>query len=163
MLQECLPQTFAGLCDEVTASAPVWQQWFDSPAPHETPIPEPLRSKLTPFQQLLILKVFRYEKLVFAFTAFVAKNLGKKFITNPPIHLETVFNETSPATPIIFVLSQGADPTSFLITFAEERGFGSRLNMISLGQGQVPFLLPLSDSSLSLFWLLFAFFAIPDG
>eukprot|EP00698_Gefionella_okellyi_P007651 TRINITY_DN186_c0_g4_i1.p1 TRINITY_DN186_c0_g4~~TRINITY_DN186_c0_g4_i1.p1 ORF type:complete len:3955 (+),score=1074.62 TRINITY_DN186_c0_g4_i1:43-11907(+) len=137
-MQTNLNQFFAGMCDSVINDVSSWQQWFESALPHKEPLPAPWDERLTSFQRLLILKTFRPEKLVFAFTDFVSEKLGRKFITNPPISLETVFNDTGPATPIIFVLSVGADPTSFLLQFAEERGYANRLQMISLGQGQGP-------------------------
>lgn len=45
--------------------------------------------------------------------------------------------DTACTTPIIFVLSTGADPTSSLLRFAEEMEYQERLHVISLGQGQV--------------------------
>lgn len=49
--------------------------------------------------------------------------------------MEVVYNDTDVKTPLIFVLSQGADPTSSLIKFAKDKGFSEKLNVISLGQG----------------------------
>lgn len=52
--------------------------------------------------------------------------------------MEVVYADTDVKTPLIFVLSQGADPTSSLIKFAKERNYQDKLNVISLGQGQGP-------------------------
>lgn len=52
--------------------------------------------------------------------------------------MEVVYNDTDVKTPLIFVLSQGADPTSQLIKFAKDKNFSEKLNIISLGQGQGP-------------------------
>jgi hypothetical protein len=54
----------------------------------------------------------------------------------PPFDLQGTYSDSSPLTPIIFVLSAGADPAAYLQRLADERGFASRLHMISLGQGQ---------------------------
>merc|ERR1711988_2097450 len=48
------------------------------------------------------------------------------------------FAASTPDTPIIFVLSTGADPTPYLFKLARETGFYEKLKVISLGQGQGP-------------------------
>ena len=52
--------------------------------------------------------------------------------------MEVVYADTDVKTPLIFVLSTGADPTQALIRFARDKNFSDRLNVISLGQGQGP-------------------------
>ena len=52
--------------------------------------------------------------------------------------MEVIYNDLSVATPLIFVLSMGADPTSTLLKFAQEKGFIEKLFPISLGQGMGP-------------------------
>lgn len=51
--------------------------------------------------------------------------------------LSLVFKDSSPNTPLIFVLSVGTDPAADLYKFAEEMRFSKKLSAISLGQGQV--------------------------
>ena len=51
--------------------------------------------------------------------------------------LSVVFKDSSPSTPLIFVLSPGTDPAANLYKFAEEMRFAKKLSAISLGQGQV--------------------------
>lgn len=48
-----------------------------------------------------------------------------------------MFKDSSPTTPLIFVLSVGTDPAADLYKFAEEMRFSKKLSAISLGQGQV--------------------------
>jgi len=50
--------------------------------------------------------------------------------------MDVIYVDTDVKTPLIFVLSAGADPTSSLIKFAKDRNFAEKLNVISLGQGQ---------------------------
>ena len=60
------------------------------------------------------------------------------FMTADASGLLDVFPDTNARTPVIFVLSTGADPTAQLQRFAEKKGWTARerLHMISLGQGQ---------------------------
>jgi len=81
-----------------------------------------------------------------AVTNFVARKLGKSFVEPPPFDLEKSFGDSSPLTPLIFILSYGADPTMALLKFAQDKGFkGEKFNSISLGQGQVSLPACLSD------------------
>ncbi|XP_063314781.1 dynein axonemal heavy chain 6 [Pelobates fuscus] len=94
--------------------------------------------KLNLFQKLILIKSVKEEKVVFAVTEFVIKNLGKKFIENPPIDLPTLYQDMSVSTPLVFILSTGSDPMGAFQRFARERGYSERVQSISLGQGQGP-------------------------
>jgi len=47
--------------------------------------------------------------------------------------MNVMYENINKTTPLIFVLSQGADPTSQLIKFAQEMNFMDKLTAISLG------------------------------
>jgi dynein heavy chain len=47
--------------------------------------------------------------------------------------MAVLYENISTVTPLIFVLSKGADPTTTLYKFAQERDFGEKINFISLG------------------------------
>jgi dynein heavy chain len=64
--------------------------------------------------------------------------MGLQYVEPPPFNLAACYADSSATTPLIFVLSPGSDPTAALLQFAAEKGMGSRLNAISLGQGQGP-------------------------
>jgi len=95
---------------------------------------------LNEFQHMIMVKVLREERLTLSASHFVGAKLGKEFTEPKPWNLFEVFKDTAAGTPIIFILSTGADPTSMLQRFAEKKGYiaGERLHMISLGQGQGP-------------------------
>ena len=68
---------------------------------------------------------------------YVALYMGQRFIEPQSSDLSAVFKESSPVTPLIFVLSAGTDPAADLHKFAEEMRFSKKFSSISLGQGQV--------------------------
>ena len=73
-----------------------------------------------------------------AVSDFVMEKLGKKFVEPPPFDLAKSYNDSSCCSPLIFILSPGADPTMSLLKYAEDKKFGGdKFNSISLGQGQV--------------------------
>jgi dynein heavy chain len=50
--------------------------------------------------------------------------------------MDMLFKDTNLMTPLIFILSTGADPTQMLLRFAAAKEYSERLFPISLGQGQ---------------------------
>ncbi|XP_043475594.1 dynein axonemal heavy chain 6 isoform X1 [Leptopilina heterotoma] len=93
---------------------------------------------LTDIEKLMLLKALKEEKLIFALTAYVKKNLGQKFVESPIISLESLYSDTSKKIPLVFILNTGSDPFSAFQKFATKMGFGDKYQSISLGQGQGP-------------------------
>lgn len=75
------------------------------------PLAEPFEGSLTRFQKLLVLRCLRPDRVLAAVRDFVASNLGQRFIEPPPFDLAACFKESSPATPLVFVLSPGTFST----------------------------------------------------
>lgn len=68
------------------------------------------------------------------FSNYVLNQMGAYFDEIKTTTLDEIFATSDYKTPLIFILSTGADPTSSLLKFAAERG--RQLSVISLGQGQ---------------------------
>ena len=49
---------------------------------------------------------------MFSLSKYVLENLGKFYLESPIITMEKIYVDSDYKTPIIFVLSAGADPTS---------------------------------------------------
>jgi dynein heavy chain len=62
--------------------------------------------------------------------------MGSLYVDTHASKLDEVYRDSDFKTPIIFVLSTGADPANLLFNFALERGYSERLHVISLGKGQ---------------------------
>lgn len=51
--------------------------------------------------------------------------------------LDMIYEQTTPFTPVVFILSPGSDPTADLMKLADRCGFGGgKFKYLSLGQGQ---------------------------
>ena len=81
----------------------------------------------------------RPDRLPSALSIFIGERLGEKYIEQLPFNMEETFSETSPTTPIFFVLFPGVDPTPEV----ERQGakldisiMNGRFRNISMGQGQ---------------------------
>ena len=127
---------FETLSQSVSGSdSATWKKFMLCDEPHNEVLPGAFKD-LSPFARLVILKVFRPEKLVFGVPRYVAEVLGQRFIEPPPFDLATPYGDSSPTTPMIFVLSSGADINMYLNDLCAN--VGAKMASISLGQGQGP-------------------------
>ncbi|XP_033175116.1 dynein heavy chain 7, axonemal [Bombus impatiens] len=113
-----------------------WKAIFDHMEPHTLTFPAPY-DKLNPFERMIVLRCMRPDKVVPAVQQFVEEQLGQQYIEPPPFDLVSSFADSYSCSPLIFVLTPGADPMAVLLKFADDQGFGTnRLFSLSLGQGQ---------------------------
>lgn len=131
-----MPEIFRGLPSDVLKNHEDWKLAFiDSVAPQYSKLPGAWEDKLTSFQKLLVLKAFRKEKVVFGIRVFVGRELGTQFTESPAFDLAAAYEDSTKTTPLIFILSSGADPNDYLIALAADKGkkMGENLKIISLG------------------------------
>lgn len=129
----------AGIAESIASEGQAWKAFFKLEEPQDAPLPAGWDRRIpSTFHKLLIIKLLRQEKIVFAVAEYVRGAMGSEFTEPAPWRLEDVYPDTNCRTPVIFILSTGADPTAMLQRFAEKMGWtpGERLHMISLGQGQ---------------------------
>ncbi len=88
---------------------------------------------LDTFSRMLILKVLNPTKLMLYIKHFIKNSLGSLFIESPAFDLTGSYTDSSATTPIIFVLSPGADPMVYLLNLAKEKEMDTRIKILSLG------------------------------
>ena len=85
----------------------------------------------------MLLRCFRVDRVYRAITNFVTVRMGEQYVTPPVVSLESVFDQSTPFSPIVFILSPGADPAGELGKLAEVKGYGgNRFKFLAMGQGQ---------------------------
>ena len=129
--------SFQGFTQHVSKNIAQWREFVAGDVV-EDPMPGDWSHKIDHFGKLLLIKVVKPEKLMFALADYVKNSLGSFFTESPPATMETLYSDSEARIPIIFVLSQGADPTNSLQKFARDKGYLDRTEIISLGQGQGP-------------------------
>ena len=136
-LLEVQPEKFGSLLEDIERNEKVWKKWFDHDTPESQPFPMKYEDSLSNFQRLVLLRCFRIDRIYRAVEEFVTKCMGEKYVTPPIISFESVFEQSTPTSPIVFILSPGSDPASDLTKLAERIEFGSnKLKFLSMGQGQ---------------------------
>ncbi|ELU10552.1 hypothetical protein CAPTEDRAFT_221643 [Capitella teleta] len=147
-LVEVLPSVFSSLLDDIEKNEKMWREWFDLDAPESATYPLKY-DKVTDFQRLMLLRCFRIDRIYRAITEYVTKIMGEKYVTPPIISFESIFEQSTPLSPIVFILSPGSDPASDLMKLAERSGFGTnKLKYLSLGQGQEKLALQLLETAI---------------
>ena len=133
---------FPGIIDQILANKEKWKIFVanDKVYTHlpnfdeiSQILPEPY-NKETMIIRLLLIRSLKPESLGLAIKAYVKTVLGEKYLTPIIFNLASIYKETSPFKPLIFVLTPGTDPLSMIKRYTSE--IGVTLVTASLGKGQ---------------------------
>uniref|UniRef100_A0AC11AZA8 Dynein axonemal heavy chain 11 n=1 Tax=Ovis aries TaxID=9940 RepID=A0AC11AZA8_SHEEP len=133
-----LMEEFRGLDRDVEGSAKQWRKWAESECPEREKLPQEWKKKSL-IQKLIILRAMRPDRMTYALRNFVEEKLGAKYVERTRLDLVKAFEESSPATPIFFILSPGVDALKDLEILGKRLGFtidSGKFHNVSLGQGQ---------------------------
>jgi dynein heavy chain, axonemal len=146
---------FRKLATSVEQNPRAWKQWARAESPEIAALPGEWQTGVDDLQRMLLLRVFRPDRVVHSARKFVAKNLGPTFVEPPPMDLTQIYADSTPTSPVIFVLSTGVDPSSMLRQLAGQMNVA--VEEISLGQGQEgPARRLLAAGVARGFWVFFA-------
>jgi len=85
----------------------------------------------------MIVRVFRPDRVINAIKRFIITRMNDFYVKSPPLVYQKIFRQSTEKTPIVFILSPGADPQSELQRLVEEVGVGmGKFRFIALGEGQ---------------------------
>jgi dynein heavy chain len=132
---------FTAVVENVKTHLPVWEQIYNDVSPIDkiAQASEDFGFAWNLFQQICVLRCIRPDKVVPCIQDFVAEEMGKSFIDPPSFDLGACYADSNCCSPLLFVLTSGADPMTELIKFADSQNMGgNKLFSISLGQGQGP-------------------------
>ena len=141
----------------VQGSAKRWREWLELERPEDEPLPGDWK-RMSDFDQLLLFRALRPDRLTSAMARFVRTVIDAKFTQSVPFDLERSFEDAAPGVPVFVFLSPGVDVAASVEALGRKRGFtadNGKYVSVSLGQGQEP----IAMSSLSNFhrnggWLL---------
>jgi dynein heavy chain len=148
---ETMDENFRGISDGVEKNLDTWRKWYDLETPETEPLPMKYTEKLNGMQQLLVMRCFRPDRVYNAAKLFVMGEMGEKFVQPPVLDYARIFAQSTSMSPIVFILSPGADPQSDIQILGEQVGFTppTKLKFVSLGQGQGPMALSFLESGYS--------------
>lgn len=138
VLSLSLLPSFSGFDAFFAQNVKAFQNIYDSAVADKEKLPGDWEEKLKPFQKLCYLRCLRPDRIQTSVIDFVTHEMGQKFVEPPVFDIAISYEDATKMSPLIFVLSAGSDPSADLLAFADSMGMGSKLESISLGQGQGP-------------------------
>ena len=125
------------MCSHIFKNLKIWREWGTSANPQSLPLALDYEAtnELLHFHRLLILKGFRPERLLAGVQEYVEALIGSAFVVFPSPTTEEVYADTTRSSPVVFVLTTGADPDGFLLRLCKKMGKEETLGSISLGHG----------------------------
>ncbi len=116
--------------------ADMWTRWGKSPE-CDKDFPPTVASNVTPFQKVLVVQTLRPDRLQSALSNFVCEVLNITTVSPPSVHLPELHKkESHPKTPILMIVSSGADPSKELEDFAEQTIGKLQYESLPMGGGQ---------------------------
>jgi dynein heavy chain len=128
----------AELLADFNKSPDEFKDWYDLETPEMTPMPMGYSEKVKDLLALAVMRCFRPDRVYNAVKLYVIATLGEKFVQPPVLDYARIFAQSTPAVPMVFILSPGADPQSDIQKFSDEMNMASRFKFVALGQGQGP-------------------------
>jgi len=135
---------FANLPTDMAANVEMWRRWYEDNEPEAMNIPD-YEQKITdvpvigPFYKLLLVRALRMDRCMLMCKWFVRniEEMGPRFVEPVTDTIDSIYDGMVSVTPVIFLLSIGADPTESIEGLARKRKLPSPA-VISMGEGQEP-------------------------
>eukprot|EP00003_Mantamonas_plastica_P000096 TRINITY_DN1008_c0_g2_i7.p1 TRINITY_DN1008_c0_g2~~TRINITY_DN1008_c0_g2_i7.p1 ORF type:complete len:3819 (+),score=1555.84 TRINITY_DN1008_c0_g2_i7:2346-13802(+) len=105
-----LPQ-FQQILQHVIQHETSWNRWFTSEMPETEELPDGYEDKLGAFHRMLLVRCFTPDRTMLAAVDYIADSLDEFYTETVSASLSGVLEDTDERTPVIALLSAGADPS----------------------------------------------------
>jgi dynein heavy chain, axonemal len=135
---------FANLPADMSANEQMWRRWYDDNEPENMNIPD-YEAKMSeipvigPFLKLLIIRCLRVDRCLLMCRWFVRsiEEMGPRYVEPVTDTIDSIEKQMVCKTPVIFLLSTGADPTESIENLARKKKIPTP-HVVSMGEGQEP-------------------------
>jgi dynein heavy chain len=158
-LSDTLP-FFKSMPDDISRNEAIWKKWYEENMPETEPIPDfDMRinenEEIGPWLRLLVIRMLRMDRARLAARTFIrnTKETGEKYVEAVTDTIDQIYNTMVAITPVIFLLSIGADPTESIEVLCRKKK--QTVAVISMGEGQEgPALKALNAAAVNGSWVL---------
>ncbi|XP_076235073.1 dynein axonemal heavy chain 7 [Calliopsis andreniformis] len=134
-LSKSLP-AFYDLADNFHSNHKVWKQYYNSELLENYLLPKPWIDTLSLFQKLILTKTLRPDKILIQITQMIQNILGNTQIISPELKISELYKESSPLTPLLFILPSCSSPLELISTYAKRKGYLSKFTSLSMSKSQ---------------------------
>jgi dynein heavy chain, axonemal len=134
---------FKTLPEAIERSDTAWRSWLDSNEPENTPIPDfegPIsdNTDVGPWLRLSLIRSLRKDRTLLAVRQFIktVPFMGFRYVEPVTDTIDDIFATVDAKTPVLFLLSIGADPTESIQLLCKR--MKNHVSCISMGEGQEP-------------------------
>eukprot|EP00058_Branchiostoma_floridae_P013849 XP_002599337.1 hypothetical protein BRAFLDRAFT_275161 [Branchiostoma floridae] len=123
---------------DIEGSAKRWKKFVESECPEKEKFPQEWKNK-TSLQKLCMMRALRPDRMMYAVRNYVEEKLGTQYVEGSSVPFAKSYEESSPETPMFFILSPGVDPLKDVEAHGKKIGFtfdNRNFHNVSLGQGQ---------------------------
>mmetsp|Transcript_11627 Transcript_11627/g.17624 ORF Transcript_11627/g.17624 Transcript_11627/m.17624 type:complete len:694 (+) Transcript_11627:3247-5328(+) len=117
---------FKELPERITRNEPLWKKWIDENEPESAPVPD-YEEKISAdinighFIHLCLVRAMREDRTLLASNQFIREVLGEEYVMPVTDQISSLFEESMPNMPVLYLLSAGADPTGAIDEFAKKK------------------------------------------
>lgn len=135
---------FQNLPNDMASNESMWRRWYEDNEPEAIGIPD-YETKIAevanigPFYKLLLVRCLRMDRCQLMSKWYIknTEEMGPKYVEPVTDTMESIVDEMNAVTPVIFLLSTGADPTETIQQLARKRKLPEPAT-VSMGEGQEP-------------------------
>lgn len=109
----------SGVISSITAHPEAWQQYVEATQPTQDILPHALSARLSPFQKLLLLRVFHPNCVLDGMSGVVKDWCGIDVSRMPPLGIPAAYEDSLCSIPLLFLMDPGTDPTDDIENFAQ--------------------------------------------
>lgn len=135
---------FSNLPHELSSNEAMWRRWYEDNEPETVMIPDyetriVENETIGPYLKLLLVRSLRMDRTILSTKEFIrnTQQMGPRYVEPVTDTIDSIFAEMRAETPVIFLLSIGADPTESIEQLARKRKHPSPA-VVSMGEGQEP-------------------------
>eukprot|EP00919_Chromeraceae_sp_WS-2016_P024794 GHVR01058592.1.p1 GENE.GHVR01058592.1~~GHVR01058592.1.p1 ORF type:complete len:1591 (-),score=375.53 GHVR01058592.1:134-4906(-) len=134
------PAFFRDLPDSIARNEQAWRRWFEENEPESCHVPDyedrlSMDKVLGHFIRLCLVRAFREDRTQVATGIFLNESLGCRFTDPVTDTIEELHADSKAKTPVLFLLSPGADPTLSIDELAKKKK-KFPTDKVSMGEGQ---------------------------